>query len=146
MKKDIDLLNKAYNKVRRTLNEQSFVRYPVDHDYEMAQTMRSGMYNPNLEEETVAEEIEEQYADMDSGMWATVCEILYKRAMKPARSEDEESNGTFSAYRYIMRKYGQDILDMFEEDHGPNGVDRLLSSEDEAEIDELLEDYLKYNQ
>ena len=38
------------------------------------------MNNPDLEEEMIAEEIEEQYADMDSDMWSRVCEILYNRA------------------------------------------------------------------
>ena len=146
MKRDIDIINEAYSKVRKQSRLTEGSDPDFHGDYEMNQRMRSGMNNPDLEEEMIAEEIEDQYADMDSDMWSRVCELLYNRAMKPARSEDEESNGTFSAYRYIMRKYGQDILDMFEEDHGPNGVDRLLSSEDEAEIDELLEDYLKYNQ
>ena len=81
MKRDIDLLNKAYNKVRRTLNESSNFNDPNNRDdYEEAQRNRLGMNNPDLEEEMIAEEIEEQYADMDSDMWSRVCEILYNRA------------------------------------------------------------------
>ena len=81
MKKDIDLLNKAYNKVRRVINESSNFNDPNNRDdYEEAQRNRLGMNNPDLEEEMIAEEIEEQYADMDSDMWSRVCEILYNRA------------------------------------------------------------------
>ena len=81
MKKDIDLLNKAYNKVRRVINESSNFNDPNNRDdYEEAQRNRLGMNNPDLEEEMIAEEIEDQYADMDSDMWSRVCEILYNRA------------------------------------------------------------------
>ena len=81
MKKDIDLLNKAYNKVRRVINESSNFNDPNKRDdYEEAQRNRLGMNNPDLEEEMIAEEIEDQYADMDSDMWSRVCEILYNRA------------------------------------------------------------------
>ena len=61
MKKDIDLLNKAYNKVRRVINESSNFNDPNNRDdYEEAQRNRLGMNNPDLEEEMIAEEIEDQ--------------------------------------------------------------------------------------
>ena len=84
MKKDIDLLNKAYNKVRRVINESSNFNDPNNRDdYEEAQRNRLGMNNPDLEEEMIAEEIEDQYADMDSDMWSRVCEILCCESIKP---------------------------------------------------------------
>ena len=80
MKRDIDIINEAYSKVRKQSRLTEGSDPDFHGDYEMNQRMRSGMNNPDLEEETVAEEIEEQYADMDADMWSRVCEILYNRA------------------------------------------------------------------
>lgn len=48
---------------------------------------------------------------------------------------------TFNARKYIDRVYGSEVIELYEEDYGLNGLDFLLSAVDAEEVDRLLESY-----
>lgn len=49
----------------------------------------------------------------------------------------------FDVHKYVEEKYGQEIIENYEEDFGNNGLDLLWECEDEKEVDFILECYLE---
>jgi hypothetical protein len=47
----------------------------------------------------------------------------------------------FDVHAYVETKYGQQVVDDYEEAFGLNGLDNLWSCENEQEVDELLKDF-----
>ena len=49
----------------------------------------------------------------------------------------------FDVYKYVEQNYSKDVVELFEEDHGQNGVDLLFSCEDEDQVNDLLLQYVE---
>lgn len=47
----------------------------------------------------------------------------------------------FDVHGYAEQKYGQDVIDQYEEAFGENGLDNLWACENKKEVDELLKPF-----